>query len=485
MGHLLLIGNSQRRNAVISEDCLWLCRYPTGFYVGNYRLSVLIRAYLSLGSLGQKDISPDREFSNSVPGMEWRGYLYSAVLLALLATILPVSLIGGLIGKTQIDKKMLVRWADRMPLNNQNCVVSKVADACEDVAIHYATNTAFLACGYGKERALWHPGAGMRSAKLRSERSFRESLFKYDIRSGETVELIVVGLDGDFVTHGIDIFQLPNDENKVRFLGGLLPRKDDCTIIHVLTPTLKIHIFAVRHAREGESVSIFEHELGSNVVRLIRDVKHPGIRTANGVAAFYVTNDHYSLSGPLRHLEEWIGPFDWSTDVQNCDASQEVVQCRQVTPRFPGANGLAVSDGRLFVGDARNGTVTIYRLGTGQPATFERQIVLGAAADNLKVVPTTGDVIATVFPNIENLALSLRNTEKLGKEMLVPSAALRLRKDRNFEPELFYSDDGGVLSHMTAMAVDPYNEVAIGGSVLQTGGFAVCRLSKATVRALT
>ncbi|BCS29672.1 uncharacterized protein APUU_71242S [Aspergillus puulaauensis] len=394
--------------------------------------------------------------------MEWRGYLYLAVLLALLGTNLPISLIGGLIGKTQIDKETLLRWADRMPLNNENCVVSKVADACEDVAIHYATNTAFLACGNGKERALWYPGAGMRSAKQRSEVSFRESLFKYDFRSGETVELVVVGLDGDFVTHGIDLFQLPNVENK-------------------------IHVFAVRHAREGDSVSIFEHELGSNVVRLIRDVKHPGIKTANGVAAvgeLQVTDTNPANDGPLRHLEEWIGPFDWSTDVQHCDASQEVVRCRQVTPRFPGANGLAVSDGQMFVGDARNGTVTIYRLGTEQAAKFERQIVLGAAADNLKVIPATGDVIATVFPNIENLALYLRNTEKLGKEMPVPSAALRLRKDRDFEPELFYFDDGGVLSHMTSMAVDAYNEVAIGGSVLQTGGFAVCKLSKATVRAL-
>jgi arylesterase/paraoxonase len=147
--------------------------------------------------------------------MDLRGYLISAVLLALLGMILPSSLTRRLIGTADIDQTTLVRWANHSALNNQNCVVSQVADSCEDVAIHYATNTAFLACGNGKERTQWYPGAGMRSAKRRSEASFREFLFKYDIRSGETTELKIEGLDGDFVTHGLDIFQLPNVKTKV------------------------------------------------------------------------------------------------------------------------------------------------------------------------------------------------------------------------------------------------------------------------------
>ena len=47
----------------------------------------------------------------------------------------------------------------------------------------------------------------------------------------------------------------------------------------------QIHIFAVNHARSGDSISIFSHSLGSDSVQLVKDVKHPGIKNANGVAA--------------------------------------------------------------------------------------------------------------------------------------------------------------------------------------------------------
>lgn len=37
-----------------------------------------------------------------------------------------------------------------------------------------------------------------------------------------------------------------------------------------------------------------------------------------------MTNDHYFLKGPMRYLEEKLGPWSWATDVQYCDASQPV-----------------------------------------------------------------------------------------------------------------------------------------------------------------
>lgn len=89
-----------------------------------------------------------------------------------------------------------------------------------------------------------------------------------------------------------------------------------------------------------------------------------------------------------------------------------------------------------------------------------------------------------VFPTLENLPLYLDNTEKLGKELLVPAAALRLRKSDEYEPELLYKDSGAAISFMTAMAVDPYNSVAIGVGVLQYGGFAVCGLGEETMKPL-
>lgn len=83
---------------------------------------------------------------------------------------------------------------------------------------------------------------------------------------------------------------------------------------------------------------------------------------------------------------------------------------------------------------------------------------------------------SSVFPAVENLPEYLANVEKLGKELCVAAATLRLPKAKGYTPELLYFDDGGVLSDMTAMALDPVNNVLIGAAVLQYGGFAVCKI---------
>ncbi|KAK6385820.1 hypothetical protein LTS17_001392 [Exophiala oligosperma] len=365
-----------------------------------------------------------------------------------------------LVGKVDIDQTRLVRWENSTPLNDDQCVVHHEADACEDVKIHYASSTAFLACGDARERTNWYPCAGVRTVERRSESSFRESLFKYDIDTGKTTQLVIKGLEGDFITHGIDVFPLPEDSSK-------------------------IHIFAVNHARDGDSIAIFSHQSGSDVVELVKNVKHPNIKTANGVAAtgpleFYVTNDHYFAGGFLRDMEGKFGPWSWATHVQFCDASDEVVSCKQVTGTFPGSNGLNVWEDRLFVGDSKNGTVTIFEIQGDKSLTQLQQVDLGAAADNINILPTTGDLIVSVFPTLEDLPKYLANVEGLGKDLLVPAAALRLRKSTNYVPELAYFNDGSVISFQTAAAGDPYNDIYIGAGVLQIGGFAVCKVPHGT-----
>jgi arylesterase/paraoxonase len=119
------------------------------------------------------------------------------------------------VGRVEIDKSRLVRWENSSHLNNDNCRVIDTANACEDVKIHFPSRTAFLACGDPVERTHWYPCAGVRTVSLRAESSFREQLFKYDLRTGKTTELQVKGLDGDFITHGIDIFPLPGDPSQV------------------------------------------------------------------------------------------------------------------------------------------------------------------------------------------------------------------------------------------------------------------------------
>ncbi|KAK0387028.1 hypothetical protein NLU13_5342 [Sarocladium strictum] len=380
------------------------------------------------------------------------------LLLAWLMRFLPSQ---GILGRVIIQKSQLLRWEDS-DYSNNDCVVEQTANGCEDVKIHFDSNTAFLACGDPKGRASWYPGAGRHDAKSRKD--FREKLYKYDIKSKKTTELRIEGLGGDFVTHGIDVIAVPGDSSKV-------------------------HILAVRHSRGDDAISIFEHTLGTDVVTLVKDVQHPTIKTPNGVVAigpmeFYITNDHYYVSGVKRYLEESFGPWSWATNVVYCDASQAELQCREVAKGFVHANGIAANDGKVFVGDSQNATVSVFEIESDKSLKLDHRVALGAAADNIKVIPSNGDLVVAVFPTLENLPLYLDNTEKLGKDLLVPAAALRLRKSANYEPELLYKDSGAAISFMTAMAIDPYHGVAIGVGVLQYGGFAVCALGEETLKSL-
>ncbi|KAH0833570.1 Pon2 [Fonsecaea pedrosoi] len=395
------------------------------------------------------------------------GILRVSLLLPLVAVLLynQSSQLGRLVGRVEIDKTRLVRWENSSALNNHDCQVIKAANACEDVKIHFPSHTAFLSCGDPVERTHWYPCAGVRTVSLRAESSFREQLFKHDLETGQTTELQIKGLEGDFITHGIDIFPLPEEASR-------------------------IHIFAVNHARSGDSIAIFAHTLGSDEVELVKNVKHPNIKTANGVAAtgpldFFVTNDHYFAGGPLRTMEEAFGPWGWATNVQYCNAEADEILCRQVSGTFTGANGINVWKDRLYVGDSKNGTVTVFEVHGDKSLTYLQTVSaaylsthhhhqdLGAAADNINIVPTTGDLIVAVFPTLENLSKYLENVKSLGKEFLVPAAALRLRRESNYTPELIYFDNGATLSFMTAAHV--YKDLFVGASVLQFGGFAVCK----------
>lgn len=140
---------------------------------------------------------------------------YFGLVVLLSATLFQSSILWNLVGRADIDKTRLVKWSGSNPLNNGKCKVIQDANACEDVKIHYASNTAFLACGDPIERTHWYPCAGVRHPERRSEASFQEQLFKYDIKSGKTTELVLKGFDGDFITHGIDVYSFPDDPLKV------------------------------------------------------------------------------------------------------------------------------------------------------------------------------------------------------------------------------------------------------------------------------
>lgn len=149
--------------------------------------------------------------------MGWKDQLFAFLLASVpLYYSLPGTLryLGTAVGRLQIDPGKLVQWENSTALNNGDCTVDTIANACEDVKIHFPSSTAFLACGDPLERTKWYPPACRHDVSSRSEASFRENLFKHDIKTAETTELQIEGLDGDFVTHGIDIYQSKIDESK-------------------------------------------------------------------------------------------------------------------------------------------------------------------------------------------------------------------------------------------------------------------------------
>ncbi len=85
-----------------------------------------------------------------------------------------------------------------------------------------------------------------------------------------------------------------------------------------------------------------------------------------------------------------------------------------------------------------------------------------------------------MFPTLEDLPKYLANVKSLGKDLLVPAAALRLRQAKGYAPELAYFNDGSVISFQTAAAGDPYLDLYISTGVLQFGGFAVCKVPPGT-----
>lgn len=96
----------------------------------------------------------------------------------------------------------------------------------------------------------------------------------------------------------------------------------------------------------------------------------------------------------MRKLEETFGPWSWATDVQFC-SFDDGVTCKQVAGPFPGANGLLLSQDKsqIYVSDCKDAVAYIYNMSNGFNLSLERKIVLGAAPDNINVIPTTGDLL--------------------------------------------------------------------------------------------
>ncbi|OQU95553.1 hypothetical protein CLAIMM_01738 isoform 2 [Cladophialophora immunda] len=282
----------------------------------------------------------------------WFGPLSFLVALSGIFYAYPYPVLN-LYGGRDTDARVHTTWLHHGPLNNDKCWTNPLGKACEDVRIHHESATAFLACGYPETREAFYPPLNRHDTV--SAETYQEYFLKYDIKKDKATKLKIEGIDAsyDLVLHGIDLF---------------MPEGDDS----------KIYVFAVNHGRKGETIVLFSHTLGSDVLTYVREFKHPAVKTPNAVAAtslssFFITNDHYFYGGGplatvLRSHEDHWGPWKWATDVVYCNASSDAssaeIDCRTVSPpnAHPSANGALLVDGgkTLMINDVVEATTTIY-----------------------------------------------------------------------------------------------------------------------------
>ncbi|KAI1628209.1 paraoxonase 2 [Exophiala viscosa] len=396
----------------------------------------------------------------------WAKFLPLPLLVAALGAIYsnPYPLLNHYGGRLA-DVVFQDTHASHGPLNNDKCWTNPVGQACEDVRIHHDSGVAFLACGYPETRSVFYPPLNLYDTVGAS--SYREYFLKYDIKTNTTMPLMIDGLDAshDLILHGIELY---------------IPKDDDS----------KIYLFAVNHGRRGEEILLFSHILGSNTLTFERSFKHPKVKTPNAVApigldSFFITNDHYfyagAFGGLLRTFEDKFGPWKWASDIVYCSATASEIDCKSVSPKnsHPSANGaLLVDDGKtLMINDVIKATTTIYSV---DPVTKElspkKEVRLGAAADNLSLIPGSEDIAVCIFPDVPKLFARLHNP--LNTTLQADAAILRLVKKNDYEPEVLYYDDGSLITVLTGAAVDQASHRLIAGGVVEKH-FIVCDISDA------
>ncbi|KAH0827723.1 Pon2 [Fonsecaea pedrosoi] len=362
-------------------------------------------------------------------------------------------ILSNLLG--QVQPQETTKYAGHGNYNNEACYTYTIGKACEDVKIHAPSNTAFLgACGSPEDRLQYYPGAGLVGAP--PDRYYMEYLTNVSTR----LEIENWNATRDLVLHGLDIWQPVGDDSM-------------------------IYIHAVNHDREGDSVVVFSHLLGTNKVRVVDEYLHPLIKTANEVAAtgprsFFVSNDHYFARGIGRYLENRFGPFKWASSIVFCADNHGDFDCQRVSPKnsHPYANGILLLDqGKtLAVADVVYGSITFYDVQLESGKLTRSHVVpkeLGATPDNMSELSDNGDIIVAVSPNLSSVYARAFGDDPLDSSKLVEAAVVRLVKADNYATEVLYWDDGSLISIITAGAVDAKHGKLIASGVWERH-FIVC-----------
>ncbi|PKC70955.1 calcium-dependent phosphotriesterase [Rhizophagus irregularis] len=334
------------------------------------------------------------------------------------------------------------------PYENGKCRKIEGVEACEDIHIHHRTGYAFMACGKEIERirGYWPP-IGTYNSSIQSI----DTPYIYDINNDKLIPLVLKNFppEEDFATHGLGIYEDPENENK-------------------------LYLFFVNHKRSGSCFEIFEHTLHTNELIHLETIQHKLINTPNDVVPvsrheFYFTNDHYNNNPTYKHLEH-ILPLSWANVVFHSSITNETKIVAEM--RLP--NGITSNlDNSLIYVATTFGYVLVYeRNKYNNELELKDKIFTGYATDNLSVDEETGEIYCAIFPKPYMVVAA--HGKELGYAPFVPTGILKIsnnteRDNEKYSLKPIFEDDGSLFQLTTIAAVDRKRNTLLLGSFRSKG----------------
>ncbi len=196
--------------------------------------------------------------------------------------------------------------------------------------------------------------------------------------------LTLTSFSGPFVTHGIDVYSPPDDDESLYIFA----------VNHLANPVYSI-LNGGDVPRARSQIEVFHHTIGTLEAKHLRSIRHQLIRTPNDIYVvdeqhFYVINDHFHRDGVMRMTEEVITAAAWSNiihvEILKLDAKEpsEQIEARVAIDRLHNPNGFGHGkDGdEILMGRAAAGVMSIMKANSSSHLTITESIQLPMCVDN-------------------------------------------------------------------------------------------------------
>lgn len=362
------------------------------------------------------------------------------------------------------------------PLNLATCtqIHKGVLQGCEDFAVvnNGDSRILYTACSADvNDRVRFWPPMGHFDEPEHGA-TVRDKLFALDLDTDELTELRTPNFVSNYLSHGIDVVPSKAGENA---------------------------IYAINHLPKGSVVEKFVHKVGSKEAKHRATFRSKKFMWAPNDLyvidekrdAFFYSNDHSFLQGPLRMVETL---FQWPTTNVGFHADG---QWKFAAKMIANANGLSGDRKGHFFVNSVTAVSHLYRYDAEGNADWVQQVHVKHGIDNPFWSAETGEVLFAGFPKIGELTEFARNIHT----QTAASAVSRVRVDSllPFAPkpatkaeeemqkkagvtitpkveEIFLDAGSGFANMTTSAAVDPkrdqlYLTGAFGNAVIRCDGY--------------